>query len=102
MRSAPRKASYLAALSALVLGFAACGEAETTPPETPPLVFSTTTLADAPLGRAYSQALAASGGKSPYTFSVTVGALPAGLTLEGSTIQGTPTAPGRVTLTLLR
>lgn len=100
MRSAPRKASLLAALSALVLGSAACGEAETTPPETPPLVFGTTTLADAPLGRAYSQALTASGGKSPYTFSVTAGALPAGLTLEGSTIQGTPTAPGRVTLTI--
>ncbi len=45
---------------------------------------------------AYSTLLSASGGTSPYSFSVTSGSLPAGLTLTAATgvIAGTPTAPG--------
>jgi hypothetical protein len=44
------------------------------------------------LGVPYSQTLSASGGTGPYTFSVLSGSLPAGLSLSGATIGGTPTA----------
>ena len=44
---------------------------------------------------AYTQQLSASGGTAPYTFAVTAGALPAGLTLTGAgALAGTPTTAG--------
>jgi len=42
--------------------------------------------------RVYSQTLATTGGSSPYTYAVTPGTLPAGLTLAGGVISGTPTS----------
>lgn len=42
----------------------------------------------------YSNTLTASGGASPYTYSVTLNLLPMGLSLVGDTIQGTPTVGG--------
>ncbi|MEO6804493.1 MAG: putative Ig domain-containing protein [Granulicella sp.] len=52
------------------------------------------------VGTVYSSSLTASGGTSPYTFSLTGGALPAGLTLAGTgAISGTPTAAGTATFT---
>jgi hypothetical protein len=68
----------------------------------PALAVTTTSLADGMVGTAYSQTLAASGGTSPYTWSVTVGTLPAGLNLNASTgaISGTPTAAGTSTFTV--
>jgi uncharacterized protein (TIGR03437 family) len=44
--------------------------------------------------------LSAAGGTSPYTWSVQSGTLPAGLTLTGSQIIGTPTAAGTYYFTL--
>jgi hypothetical protein len=59
----------------------------------PALSISTTSLASGQVGTAYSATLAATGGVSPYTWSVTGGSLPAGLTLSSSgAISGTPTA----------
>ncbi|HIJ86309.1 MAG TPA: S8 family serine peptidase [Desulfuromonadales bacterium] len=61
----------------------------------PPLAVSTATLPDGYLTGAYSTALAATGGKTPYTWSITSTVkLPAGLTLNATTgtITGTPTA----------
>ncbi len=50
---------------------------------------------------AYSQTLAVSGGLSPYTWTVTAGTLPAGLTLSsGGVISGTPTTAGSSTFTV--
>jgi len=50
---------------------------------------------------AYSQVFTASGGTAPYTYGVTVGALPTGLTLTtGGTLAGTPTAAGTYTFTI--
>ena len=51
---------------------------------------------------AYSAALAATGGTTPYTWSVSTGTLPAGLTLDPTTgaITGTPTAAGTVDFTV--
>ena len=52
-------------------------------------------------GAAYAQTLAASGGTAPYTYSVTAGALPAGLTLSsGGALSGTPTQSGSFTFSV--
>ena len=54
------------------------------------------------IGTAYSQTISASGGTSPYSYSVTTGALPVGLTLVSSTgvISGTPTVTGTSNFTI--
>ena len=65
----------------------------------PPLAITTSTLSNGTVGTSYSQSLAATGGYSPYTWSVT-GSLPAGLTLSGNVISGTPTAAGVTSVTL--
>ncbi|HYI93632.1 MAG TPA: DUF4082 domain-containing protein [Bryobacteraceae bacterium] len=61
------------------------------------LAITTTTLSGGTVGTAYTGTLAASGGTSPYTWSLVSGSsLPAGLTLNASTggISGTPTPSG--------
>ena len=63
----------------------------------PTIVLPATTLAGGALGAAYLAAItAASGGTSPYTYALTAGALPGGLTLNTATgaISGTPGALG--------
>lgn len=52
------------------------------------------------VGVPYTQALAASGGSTPYTFSVASGALPPGLAIVGNLIAGTPSAAGSYTFAL--
>ncbi len=60
-----------------------------------PLVATTTSLAGGTAGTAYSASLAASGGTTPYTWTVSTGALPAGVSLSPTgTLSGTPTTPG--------
>lgn len=50
---------------------------------------------------AYSETLAVSGGQSPYTWTVSTGTLPTGLTLsEAGVISGTPTVAGSSTFTV--
>lgn len=63
---------------------------------------TTASLPAATVGIAYSQTLAVAGGTSPYTWSVSVGALPAGLNLNSATgvISGTPTTSGTSTFTV--
>jgi uncharacterized repeat protein (TIGR03803 family) len=60
------------------------------------LSITTTTLPNGAVGQGYSTILAATGGLAPYTWSITSGSLPAGLSLNGSTgvVSGTPTEPG--------
>ncbi|MCZ2150976.1 MAG: putative Ig domain-containing protein [Bryobacterales bacterium] len=55
-----------------------------------------TALPNAAEGSTYTQTLAATGGKSPYTWTVSVGSLPDGLALAPTSglITGTPTAAG--------
>jgi hypothetical protein len=59
----------------------------------PPLSVGTKFLPNGTVGTAYSATLAASSGTAPYTWSIVTGSLPAGLSLSGSTISGTPTTP---------
>ncbi|WP_294254984.1 putative Ig domain-containing protein [uncultured Sphingomonas sp.] len=67
----------------------------------PTIALTPTTLTGATAGVAYSQTITASGGVSPYTYSVTAGALPAGLTLSSSgTLSGTPSAGGTFNFTV--
>ena len=59
------------------------------------LTISSSALPSGTAGKAYSTALSASGGTPAYTWSITSGSLPAGLSLSASgAISGTPTASG--------
>jgi hypothetical protein len=61
----------------------------------PALSVTTTSLPSATAGVAYSTTLAAAGGIPPYSWTLTAGSLPAGLTLKpNGTIAGKPTAGG--------
>src|SRR5450756_1044673 len=67
----------------------------------PALGITTSTLPAGTVGVAYSQALGASGGTPPYTWSVASGSLPAGLSLAaGGTISGTPGTAGSSSFTV--
>lgn len=68
----------------------------------PMLTIVTGSLPAANIGVSYSATLVASGGVSPYTFAVTTGSLPAGVTLNSTTgvISGTPSAAGSFTFTV--
>jgi uncharacterized protein (TIGR03437 family) len=66
----------------------------------PPFTITTTTLAQGTVGVAYSQAIQASGGTTPYAFTV-IGALPPGLTLSpAGVVSGTPTSAGTSTFNI--
>ncbi len=66
-----------------------------------PTLTLTGTLPNATLNVAYTQTLHASGGLAPYTYAITAGALPTGLTLStDGTISGTPTAVGASSFTV--
>jgi hypothetical protein len=64
-------------------------------------VITNTTLPTATAGTAYSATLTVSGGTGPFTWSITSGTLPLGLTLSGSTgaVTGTPTGTGSSAVT---
>ena len=66
-----------------------------------PLVLGPPTLPGAVPGAPYSQSLLASGGVPPYSFSVTSGALPPGMSLASDgTLSGTPTQSGYFTFSV--
>ena len=72
-----------------------------TPTPTQPLEVSTSALPGGTVGTSYSQPLSATGGTGLYTWVVTTGSLPCGLTLSGGgTISGTPTTAGTSTFTV--
>jgi uncharacterized protein YhjY with autotransporter beta-barrel domain len=66
-----------------------------------PVTVSPATLPNGTVATAYSQTVTASGGVAPYTFTVTAGALPTGLTLSpAGALTGTPTAGGTFNFTV--
>ena len=67
----------------------------------PLVITSSATLAAGIVGVSYSATLTASGGTAPLTWSLASGSsLPAGLSLSGSTISGTPLSVGQTTFTV--
>ncbi len=67
-----------------------------------PLIVTTGSLPGGTLSTPYSATLTASGGIAPYTWSISVGSLPPGLSLNSSTglISGTPTVTGTSSFTV--
>jgi len=68
--------------------------------QVPTLAITTTSLSSATVGTAYSNPLNATGGKSPYSWTLTNGALPGGITLQSTgslsgTLSGTPSNSGQ-------
>jgi len=64
----------------------------TTQTTDPTLGITTSSLPNGTVGSSYSQSLAATGGTAPYKWAITLGTLPAGLSLSsGGVISGTPT-----------
>jgi Putative Ig domain len=70
-----------------------CASSSSGDPNPTPLAISTTSLPSGQVGAAYSTTLGASGGTTPYTWTLTSGTLPTGLILNAATgaITGTPT-----------
>ena len=67
----------------------------------PTIVVDVTNLPAGKTGFAYSGTITASGGVSPYTFAITQGALPAGLTMDpNGQVTGTPTLEVNATFTV--
>ena len=71
-------------------------------PVCPAVAVSPSSLTNGVVGQAYSQTVSASGGTAPYTFAVSIGALPAGLTLNPATgaITGAPTSAAAASFTI--
>jgi hypothetical protein len=67
----------------------------------PPLTLNGS-LPNATVNVAYSQTITAQGGLPPYTYAITAGTLPAGITLDSATgtFSGTPTMVGASSFTL--
>ena len=71
----------------------------------PTLTITTTSLPGGTVGQAYSQAVTATGGATPYSWSIVSGSLPPGLSLSptgtpSTTVSGTPTTAGTYNFTV--
>lgn len=67
----------------------------------PPVSISTTSLSNATAGAAYSNTLSATGGTLPYTWTLSSGSLPTGITVQSSgSISGTTSQTGSFTATV--
>ena len=86
--------------SAAALLWGCSGGSGNSDPGPVPLSITTTSLSAGQIMRAYSSALAATGGTLPHSWKLSAGTLPAGLALAPTgVISGIPTATGRTPLT---
>jgi len=70
-------------------------------PECPAVTINPATLPAGTIGAAYNQALTATGGSGSYSFSISAGTLPTGLSLaSGGALGGTPTVAGNYSFTV--
>ena len=78
------------------------GAFELTDGQVPNLVISTSTLPGGTAGAAYGAFVSATGGLSPYSWTIVSGSLPAGLSLNNTSgsISGTPSAAGSFSFTV--
>ncbi len=100
------RAALLAALVLVVSGCAAVGQPQASPSQSPaspspspialPLVITSAAFHSGEVGVGYAPvSLAATGGVTPYTWTISAGALPGGLTLSsGGSAAGSPTHAG--------
>jgi hypothetical protein len=67
-----------------------------------PLALTPVTAPTATVGNSFILALSATGGMTPYTYSISAGALPAGLTLNAATgtVSGTPSSAANASFTV--
>ena len=69
--------------------------------QVPSVNVTTSSLSSATSGEAYSSSLAATGGKAPYTWTLTFGSLPTGISLQSAgTLSGTSSQIGEFSLTV--
>jgi hypothetical protein len=82
----------------VIVAFIGCGEEIDTPGES--LRMFAERLEPAYIGESYSATIRVVGGLSPYSFRLSGGELPEGLSLQSGTIRGTPSELGRETFTM--
>jgi len=89
-------AKKLADINKAIIAAAKAAANPTAAPSSAPLTIGASSLAPATVGKAYSVSFEVGGGAPNYTYSLTGGALPAGLVLDTSAgaIKGTPTTAG--------
>ena len=97
-----RAVSYSGVALVLTFLLAACGGGGGSSTPLGPPAISTSSLPQGSVNAFYTASLTATGGQAPYSWSVTQGNLPAGLTLNGATgvISGTPTTLGTASFTV--
>jgi len=79
---------------------AAHSKVTVTPPSEPPLTITTSALPIIPVNSTYPVAMSATGGFTPYTWTLLSGPLPTGLTLNSNgSLSGVPTQIGNFPLT---
>jgi len=85
----------LESLALLALLLSGCPSSSSPGATSSSLSITTTSLPSGRVGSAYSAALTAAGGTTPYSWTLVSGSVPAGLALNGSTgsIAGNPTTP---------
>ncbi len=67
----------------------------------PPVIITTTALSSATAGTAYSNTLTATGGTTPFTWTLSSGSLPSGITVQSAgSISGTTTQSGTFNITI--
>jgi len=99
-----KKITFTGFIMVLLLLVAGCAQQTASPSSSnaAPLAISTTAMANADVGIAYSRTVQASGGSGGYTWSISDGSLPTGFSLSARTgsISGKPLSPGTSNFTV--